>query len=136
MSSVDNLQQLIATHQRRLQLLREQNALYGKSVDPHIPIEIENIEAEIEKLRAELLQVSKSSPDDSTVHFPELQRQRTVLEQRLHMAQTILGILETKAASFPLSEMPATLLLNLQEKRNEVNQLQKQLASLNNTANP
>ena len=54
MSREDHLRNLITNHNRRLQKLEEQRALCGLSIDPRIPIEIENIEAEIKKLQAEL----------------------------------------------------------------------------------
>ena len=44
---IENLQRLIANHQRRLQILKEQEALQGLSVDPKIPLEIEDIEEKI-----------------------------------------------------------------------------------------
>lgn len=49
-----DLEQRIVNHQRRLQKLKEQQALHGISVDPKIPLEIENIEAELAELQAEL----------------------------------------------------------------------------------
>jgi hypothetical protein len=51
---IENLQRLIANHQRRLQVLKEQEALQGLSVDPKIPLEIEDIEEKIERLQLEL----------------------------------------------------------------------------------
>lgn len=49
----DDLERLITKHTRRLQKLREQQAVYGKSVDPRIEIEIEDIEATIKQLHAQ-----------------------------------------------------------------------------------
>jgi hypothetical protein len=51
---IENLQSLIANHQRRLQILKEQAALQGLSVDPKIPLEIEDIEEKIGRLQLEL----------------------------------------------------------------------------------
>ena len=51
---VDHLKKLITEKSRRLHKLREQEAFYGKSTDPHISMEIEDIEAELEDLRGEL----------------------------------------------------------------------------------
>ena len=51
---IENLQRLIANHQRRLQVLKEQEALQGLSVDPKIPLEIEDIEEKIGRLQLEL----------------------------------------------------------------------------------
>lgn len=58
----EGLKKLIQQHQRRLQILKEQQAMYGLSVDPRIPIEIEDIETEIEKLQAELATLPGSPP--------------------------------------------------------------------------
>lgn len=54
MSHQDDIRQQIAAYNRRLQLLKQQQTKMGISVDPKIVIEIEDIEAEIEKLQAEL----------------------------------------------------------------------------------
>ena len=54
MSRKDDIKRLLVNHSRRLQILKEQQALHGISADPKIPIEIKDIEAEIEKLQAEL----------------------------------------------------------------------------------
>lgn len=48
------LRKLINNHYRRLQKLKEKEALYGLSVDPGIPLEIEDIEERITKLEQEL----------------------------------------------------------------------------------
>lgn len=58
MARVDDLQTLIREHSRRLQKLKEQEARYGYSVDPHILLEIEDIEAKIQALQTELNQLS------------------------------------------------------------------------------
>jgi CheY-like chemotaxis protein len=54
MTRQENIKKLIHNHSRRLQLLKEQKALAGWSVDPGIPIEIEDIEAELRDLQIEL----------------------------------------------------------------------------------
>ena len=54
MSNQDHNQKLIATKQRRLQKLQEQEAMMGINTPPHISIEIEDIEEEIAQLQAEL----------------------------------------------------------------------------------
>ena len=54
MSRENDIKDLIHRHQRRLQELKKQQATYGLSVDPRIPLEIEEIEAQIAKLQAEL----------------------------------------------------------------------------------
>lgn len=46
----DDIKNLITNHQRRLQKLKEMQALHGHSVDPKILIEIEDIETRLEEL--------------------------------------------------------------------------------------
>lgn len=50
----DDIKKLIVAHNRRLQQLKEQKALQGLSVDPKIPLEIQDIEAEISNLQEQL----------------------------------------------------------------------------------
>lgn len=82
MTQEESLKNLISNHQRRLQKLREIQALHGISVDPKILLEIEDIEAEIEKLGKELEavvespQLPVSMPGDDADH----PSQETVLE--------------------------------------------------------
>lgn len=54
MSHSDDIKKLIAEKNRRLQLLKQREAKFGAQTDPHILIEIEDIEAEIEQLQNEL----------------------------------------------------------------------------------
>jgi len=54
MSRKDDLEKQINHHYRRLQLLKEQKARQGISTDPAVITEIEDIEAGLEKLEAEL----------------------------------------------------------------------------------
>ncbi|MBN1219385.1 MAG: response regulator [Anaerolineae bacterium] len=55
----DKLRELIDIHTRRLLELKKQQAAYGLSADPSIVLEIETIEAEIQKLRTELGETEK-----------------------------------------------------------------------------
>lgn len=61
--SRDNIRELLHKHFMRLQILKEREAMYGSSVDPWMSIEIEDIEAEIEKLQAELDALGGSAPE-------------------------------------------------------------------------
>jgi len=61
MSHQDNIKALILTHNRRLQILKQQRAREGNSVDPKIIIEIEDIEEEIQKLEAKRNQLQKNT---------------------------------------------------------------------------
>ncbi len=54
MSQKDNLRKLITNHKKRLQKLEEQKAIEGLSVEPKVSIEIEDIKAEINRIRKEL----------------------------------------------------------------------------------
>jgi len=54
MTRQDDIKQLITNHSRRLQILKEQQALAGLSVEPKILLEIEDIEATIANLQTEL----------------------------------------------------------------------------------
>lgn len=68
MRSEADIQRLITNHQRRLQKLKEVQALYGYSTEPVILLEIEEIEIKINELQSELKefepikQTSKNSP--------------------------------------------------------------------------
>jgi hypothetical protein len=64
---IKNLQQLIATHKSRLQKLKEQEALYGISVDPRVLIEIERIEEKIAKLQDELSELTSDETSASSL---------------------------------------------------------------------
>ncbi len=67
MSRQDDIQKLISNHQRRLQLLQEQQALRGLSTPPDVVIEIEDVEAQIQALQAELEIIRQSSVATSQV---------------------------------------------------------------------
>lgn len=54
MTRRDEIKKLIQNNYRRLQLLKEQKALAGWSVDPKVNLEMEDIETEIEELKTEL----------------------------------------------------------------------------------
>jgi hypothetical protein len=62
MSRTQDLQSLIAKHTRSLQKLKEQQALFGIHTPHHVLIEIEDIEAEIEKLQTELANLEREQP--------------------------------------------------------------------------
>jgi len=54
MSDKDDIKRLISAHKRRLQVLKEQQALQGAFADPRIILEIEDIEAKTQALQMEL----------------------------------------------------------------------------------
>jgi len=57
MSRQDDIKKLITTYNRRLQVLEEQRALQGISVDPKILMEIEDISVQISELETELAEI-------------------------------------------------------------------------------
>lgn len=61
MSRQDAIKKLIDINQRRLQKLKEQEAMYGKSVEPSILLEIEDIEDKLKALKSELAILESSS---------------------------------------------------------------------------
>lgn len=54
MPGLDENRRLIATYRRRLQKLKEKEALYGSAVDPGVSLEIEDIEDKIARLETAL----------------------------------------------------------------------------------
>lgn len=60
-SRKEDITRLITNSSRRLQKLKEQQALQGISTDPATLIQIEDIEAELEKLQAELDRLAPGS---------------------------------------------------------------------------
>ena len=61
MSREDELKRLITNHNRRLQILQERKALLGVTADPSLLLEIEDIEAELDRLQSELKKTSVST---------------------------------------------------------------------------
>ena len=63
------IKKFLLTYNRRLQKLKEQEAFYGRSIEPGILLEIEDIETKIEALREELkeLEEFESFTDNSTL---------------------------------------------------------------------
>ena len=49
-NQIDHLKTMIATTQRRLNQLKNQASKFGDNVPPHIPLEIEDLEAELAQL--------------------------------------------------------------------------------------
>ena len=62
MSRRDDLNKLLTIKQRRLQKLNEQAAVYSINTPPHISIEIEDIEAEIEQIQTDLAALDAGGP--------------------------------------------------------------------------
>jgi hypothetical protein len=64
MSRKDDVRQLIINHQCRLQKLEEQKASFGLHTPPYILTEIEDTEAKLEKLEAELAALKDKGTDE------------------------------------------------------------------------
>jgi hypothetical protein len=56
---IENLKSLISKHKQRLQILKEQEAIQGLSVDPKVPIEIKDVEMKIKQLQAKIKSLQK-----------------------------------------------------------------------------
>ncbi len=76
MKESNNIRRIIKNNERRLQVLREQEALDGRSVDPAVLLEIEDIQKNIEDLEAELILLEGNNahlnpqiPNRNTVAF-------------------------------------------------------------------
>jgi hypothetical protein len=74
----ENLQRQITIHNRRLQKLKERQAFEGIRTDPAVQLEIENIEATIASLQAQLAALSDPPVTNETEPQPltSLQQQR------------------------------------------------------------
>jgi GAF domain-containing protein len=82
MSEMDHIKKLIVNHTRRLQSLKEQQALNGLDTPPKILIEIDDIESEIAKLQSELrmLQVHLPPHDNSSGETFKVQLKETEIK--------------------------------------------------------
>jgi AAA+ ATPase superfamily predicted ATPase len=67
MSRDDDLKRQIAIHTRRLQILKERQAVLGISADPSLLIEIEDIEATLTELQANLGEKAISTSDSISI---------------------------------------------------------------------
>jgi serine/threonine protein kinase len=67
MSRKDNIKKLIVNFERRLQKLREQQALEGRTLDPKILIEIEDIKTAIEELQTDLKALENNGVNEETL---------------------------------------------------------------------
>lgn len=80
MSRQDHLQKLIMNHTRRMHILKEQQALAGRSVEPAVIIEIEDIQQMIENLQAELAEI-EPRPANSAPFLGQARRADTTDKQ-------------------------------------------------------
>ena len=96
MSRVDEIHKQLNNHRRRLQILKEQQALQGIAVDPKIPLEIQDIETEIATLEVELQDTQTA--DENTVEIEPKQTENDVgngkRKKRVNRTE-IIGIMLT-----------------------------------------
>jgi hypothetical protein len=65
MPTQEEIKRLIYTNSRRLQKLKEKKAARGIDVDPSVPIEIEDLQADIEHLQKELHELERAEDSPS-----------------------------------------------------------------------
>ena len=86
MSGQENVQKLISINSRRLQKLKEQQALKGANADPALLIEIEDLGQELENLYAQLGQSARTAePTPRPAAVPTEGVPRAESEERDHM---------------------------------------------------
>lgn len=104
----EDIKKLIFTHNRRLQKLKERQALEGISADPKIALEIEDIEAELEELQDELVQfkaaslevVSPTTDGTPIKSSAEASYHTPMIDPRQYISETLYSTL------LPVEEMP------------------------------
>ena len=111
MTRQDNVINVIRNHNRRLQKLKEQQALYGIETPPRVSLEIEDIEGELEQLQTELKEIEndvrflpqrvEQQRQRIAEGLPEIRQQATEkmqtssTKERLHVVgQPPMGIVE------------------------------------------
>jgi hypothetical protein len=100
MSARDDFKKLIINHRRRLQKLRERQALEGMSVDPRVLIEIEDIEARLAELQLKLKKIRKTrQPRTRTLASTS----RVVVKPLSARQQAVLNFIESFIAEKGLS---------------------------------
>lgn len=89
MKRKDEIRKLIETNSRRLQKLKEKQAFLGVSTPPEFLMEIEDIEAGIEKLQTELDVEAKSSLQIDTAKSGSISEHFQKRKHSYHQGQTI-----------------------------------------------
>jgi hypothetical protein len=89
MSEAANIKNLISKCTRRLQKLKEQQASFGLHTPPHILVEIEDTEAKLKELQAQLVAVETTGvPKDSLPDWPW----RIIVPVVVVLGAAVLGI--------------------------------------------
>jgi chromosome segregation ATPase len=95
--SKEFIEKLILSHQRRLQKLKEQQVLSKQNIDqapPHVLIEIEDIEAEIQRLESELEDENVKNKDEIKRMIKDYSRRLQILKEQPHANPAILIAIE------------------------------------------
>lgn len=137
MSDADDFKKLIREKKRRLQKLKEQEALYGTSVDPHILIQIEDLEADIEQLKDELAALEAGEPQSPATSNASVSTSTSFRQVKARNLEKRLAdlIAEYEAAnnqlSQTLSEVDRTRLKRqLETVEHEIEQVENDLNAL------
>ncbi len=107
-SNIEGIKRLIENHNRRLQKLKEQKALFGISADPKIDIEIEDIEEETKKLQAKLFELEEQpelTTSSGEISFNQTTEDQNSLLVEVTISDEIEGTQETPellAKQYPL----------------------------------
>lgn len=115
MSSETHIKKLINNSQRRLQKLKEQQALQGYAAEAHILLEIEDIEAEIKRLQAELA----ISSNNLNVPSSLMKSEESALDASQGQSSTLA---KSHSANNPSAEPPTDFVIvtALEEERDAV----------------
>lgn len=134
MTRQDDLRDLIANHSRRLHNLRRQQALQGVAVDPLVLVEIEDIQARIEELQAELEKDAETSQlvdaisDHTTDQALKTREEETLKELILRYKRRLYKLREQRAM-FGFSTDPA-IVLEIEDLEAELSRLEMELKEL------
>lgn len=102
----ENLEKLLEGHQRRLHKLKAQQALQGIETPPSILLEIEDIEATIKELQAEL-EESKRGEGKEPAIGPDIVHRIAGIEAKIDALQKDLEALkQVEANTFPSGSLP------------------------------
>jgi tetratricopeptide (TPR) repeat protein len=114
MSRRDDLKKQIDIHRRRLQKLEEQQAFRGLDTPAHILIEIEDIKAKIEELRAEL-KVLEDGEAESQIHPFELAEDAKPKQRAQIYLQGDFSLLSDDRQSAAIAAFAAVMGISSQE---------------------
>ncbi|MFZ1399728.1 MAG: hypothetical protein WAS33_22680, partial [Candidatus Promineifilaceae bacterium] len=85
LSEHEHINNILIQHYRRLQKLEEQKARFGINTRPEILIEIEDVEIEIQKIKATWADVLKKDNENLKIHISELIKNEDLLRQEIEI---------------------------------------------------